>query len=476
MDFNKETPQAVTDANDEKPYSAFTTNEKRSIVALVALAGWFSTLSSFIYYPALSDIAKDIGTSISRVNLTVTSYLIVSGIAPSIVGDAADRFGRRSVYIAMLSVYVCADIGVALQSSFPSLLVLRMLQSAGVSVSALLIPWVGTFSVAYGVVADIASPDRRGAFVGALSFGLGPLLGGALASGPGWRWIFWLLAILSGSCLVAMILILPETSRRLVENGNIPPPKHSRPMIPGIMRPWLRQDAVNRQKMHIGQSGIWIPNPLKSLQMLLRKDVTVSVFAGGLIYMLYCCIHTSLSTTCMQVYNLSQLQAGLIYLPFGVGSLVATFCSGRLIDHDYRVIAKVHGLSIDRVSGSDLLGFPIEEARLRSILAPTLLTFASVIAYGWTVDRHVMNNTLVIDINHEAPATAQAAFNIVRCTLAAIAVAFFQDGIDSIGVGWTFTILSSFCWLSAALYTVQRKYGMHWRLKRYGMNTTQSPG
>ena len=120
------------------PYSVFSVWQKRYIIGLVALAGWFSTLSSFIYYPAISLIATDLHTSIARINLTVTSYMIVSAVAPAITGDAADIYGRRPLYLATLSMYVIANTCIAIQSSFVGLLLLRMLQSAGISGQCLL--------------------------------------------------------------------------------------------------------------------------------------------------------------------------------------------------------------------------------------------------------------------------------------------------------------------------------------------------
>jgi MFS family permease len=114
-------------------YSVFSTWEKRYIVSLVALAGWFSTLSSFMYYPIIDLIAKDLHTTVGRINLTVTSYMVVSAVAPAIVGDAADRFGRRPFYIISLTIYFLANMGIALQKRFVALLLLRMLQSAGIS-------------------------------------------------------------------------------------------------------------------------------------------------------------------------------------------------------------------------------------------------------------------------------------------------------------------------------------------------------
>jgi nitrate/nitrite transporter NarK len=113
------------------PYSSFTNPQKLAIVLLVAFAGVFSPLSSFIYYPALEAIAKDLHTSLSKINLTITSYMVVSAVAPTVWGDMADRLGRRSIFLFMFLVYIAANIGLSLQNSYSALLVLRMVQSAG---------------------------------------------------------------------------------------------------------------------------------------------------------------------------------------------------------------------------------------------------------------------------------------------------------------------------------------------------------
>jgi MFS family permease len=93
----------------------------------------FSGLSSFIYYPVLQHLANDLGVSLELVNLTITSYLVIAGLAPSIIGDMADFTGRRPVYVITFALYFAANIGLAVQHSYAALLVLRMLQSAGAS-------------------------------------------------------------------------------------------------------------------------------------------------------------------------------------------------------------------------------------------------------------------------------------------------------------------------------------------------------
>jgi MFS family permease len=149
------------------PYSVFTIPQKRWITFVIAFIAWFSTLSSFIYFPALSLIAADLHTSIEGVNLTVTSYLIASAIIPSIIAPLADMKGRRPIYMITFSIYFIANTGLALQKSLVGLILLRVVQSVGIS---------GAFAITYGAIADIASPAERGSYVGVVALGFANFL------------------------------------------------------------------------------------------------------------------------------------------------------------------------------------------------------------------------------------------------------------------------------------------------------------
>ncbi len=133
-----------------RSHSAFSSRDKKWIVVLVAFAAWFSTLSSFIYFPAIPALADSLHTSIERINMTVTSYLIVSGVAPSLVGNAADLTGRRPSLVIALSIYVVANIALAVQDSFWGLLFLRMVQSAGIS--GVIAPYVRCYVRALAII------------------------------------------------------------------------------------------------------------------------------------------------------------------------------------------------------------------------------------------------------------------------------------------------------------------------------------
>ena len=157
-------------------YSVFTAAEKWCIVAMVSYAAWFSTLSSFIYYPAIHQLSHIFSVSVDKINLTVTSYMAVATVAPTWVGDTANVLGRRPVYVVALSLYIGANVAIVLSNAYSALLGLRVLQALAISgmlavlILVSLLTASGTFSIAYGVITDVASPAERGSFVSLVSF------------------------------------------------------------------------------------------------------------------------------------------------------------------------------------------------------------------------------------------------------------------------------------------------------------------
>lgn len=142
---DKNTDFMNTGPGSNPPFSAFTKWQKLWISLATAFAAMFSTMSSYLYLPALLPISKELNVSILLINLTVTSYLVVAGVAPAFMGDMADQNERRPVYILMFLLMIGANVGIAVQKSYPALLVFRMIQSAGSS--GMLYPADGVFEL-----------------------------------------------------------------------------------------------------------------------------------------------------------------------------------------------------------------------------------------------------------------------------------------------------------------------------------------
>lgn len=394
-------------------YTLFTRPERCYIVFLVSFGGWFSTLSSFIYYPAIAAIAHDLEVSISKINLTVTSYMVMSTIAPAFVGDAADILGRRTLYIITIGLYVASNAALAKARSFPALLGLRMLQSATISGTVSLKPckyptdrdrdfldrlrrhsryslacrtWVLCRCPIFWVGRSLQLTDHKlidDRITTAPS--IGPVLGGALAFTAGWRWIFWFLCIASGCCFAMMVSTLPETARNLVGNGSVAPPLGARLPFKRFMNHWNVPSHCDGRRF---------PNPLESLWILYYKDNLILIVGGSILYMVYCCIHASLATQFIDFYGLNQWQAGLIYLPFGAGCTLSTVFSGKLIDKGYKSIALLYGLPLDRTTRGGRELFPFEKARLRCIWIPITTATVSVSGFGWVLDKRTVKSVL----------------------------------------------------------------------------------
>jgi MFS family permease len=154
-------PNRTPVGQESRSYSAFSKWQRRWIVFIAAFAAWFSTLTSFVYFPAITSLSLGLDTSIQNINLTVTSYLVIAGVAPAITASLSDSAGRRLTLLLSFAVFLVANIGLALQDSFAALLALRMLQAAGIA---------GSFAITYGILADITIPSERGSYIGVVAF------------------------------------------------------------------------------------------------------------------------------------------------------------------------------------------------------------------------------------------------------------------------------------------------------------------
>ena len=77
-------------------------------------------------------------------------------------------------------------------------------------------------------------------------------------------------------------------------------------------------------------------NPLPSLRVLLRPDSALVVVSISILYMLSTCLQASLSSLFIEIYQLNQIEAGLIYLPFGIGCAITALLTGVFrIAHDH---------------------------------------------------------------------------------------------------------------------------------------------
>ncbi|KAK1721105.1 major facilitator superfamily transporter [Colletotrichum lupini] len=485
-------PENLTRQPSGPAYSVFSPSTKRWVAFMASVACFVPPMFANIYYPVLAPIADDLHVSVALVNLTVTSYMILQAISPTLFGDFGDMAGRRPAFLVAFSIYLVACVGLALQRDYAALLVLRMLQSGGSS---------GAIALGFAMVADISVSSERGKYMGIVGAGInvgptiGPVLGGVLTQYFGWASIFWFCVVLISLWLVPYALFVPETCRGVVGNGSIPAQSWNRPLIDLIRR--RRRNRRHQDTGALSQTEsipahphrkLRFPNPIRSVKIIFEKEMALVLAYNSLLYVAFICVAATLGTLFREIYHFNDLELGLCYLPYGAGCVVASLGQGYVLDWNYRRIASQIGFAIDRRRGDDLLKFPIEKARLQPVYPAVAVGLAALTAYGWVLHYEVggvaaplvlqgvigltitgsfsVMNTLIVDLFPDAPATATAANNLVRCAMGAVGTAVIEYMIRGMGRGWSFTFLAALCAVLSPMMFLIAKKGPVWRNAR----------
>lgn len=414
------------------------------------------------------------------------------------VGSFADSTGRRPAYFICFVIYIAANVGCALAPSYPALLVLRMLQSAGSST---------TVALCQAVVADVATSAERGNYVGytalpiLLAPAIGPVIGGVLSQYVGWRFIFWLLAILAGVVFIIHALFLPETCREIVGDGSIRPHPAYRTFWQLFFKDFLRRRRARRNPETGGASLTHTAsrtstrrslhlkkfNILQSLIILFEKEMFLLLVYSSITFTGFYCVATAMPSQLTENYGLDEVMVGIMYLPMVGGSIIAAVVNGKLMNWNYRRHCKLRGVPYERSKQQDLTEFPIERARLEVGIPMLALSTSVILCWGWAFQCHAhiavpcvllfllgwsvigfsnSINVLLVDVNVGSAGAATASNNLTRCLIGAAATAVIGPMINGVGSGFAFTILGLlFVVFSPMLFFVM-KHGMRWRKEK----------
>ncbi len=146
-------------------------------------------LDTLVVVTALNTIRLHLGASIEQLEWTVNAYTIAVAVLLMTGAAFGDRFGRRRLFMVGVALFTLASAACALAPSINWLIAARAVEGAG---GALIMPLAAT------LVSEAFPPQQRGRALGlfsataGLAVLLGPVIGGAVAQGLSWQWIFWL--------------------------------------------------------------------------------------------------------------------------------------------------------------------------------------------------------------------------------------------------------------------------------------------
>lgn len=175
-----------------------------------------------------NNVADTYNVSTQQVAYTTGLYMLGLGVGSVVMSPTAILFGKRPVYLLGATLFVLSAVWCALSPNYPSLVVARVFQGIAVSPVECL---------PSASIAEIYFLHERAYRIGIYTLlllggkNLVPLVSAAIINSMGWRWVFWIVAIITGGCLVFLFFFVPETFW-----DRTPRPRHSHPRRPNLHR------------------------------------------------------------------------------------------------------------------------------------------------------------------------------------------------------------------------------------------------
>ena len=190
----------------------------RKLIVLLAALQAFGPLSIDMYLPGLPQIAADLASPESSIQLTITAFLMGLFIGMLFYGPLSDKYGRRPLLIGGISLYLLASLGCILASDANQLVALRFVQALGGAAASVLGRVVVRDLFPINEAARVLSLMHLITMIATL---IAPLLGGYLLLIFGWRALFVALMIFAGTVLVVTAFKVPETNTGDSRNASV---------------------------------------------------------------------------------------------------------------------------------------------------------------------------------------------------------------------------------------------------------------
>jgi EmrB/QacA subfamily drug resistance transporter len=348
----------------------------RRVLPGLMLAMLLGALDQTAMTSALPAVAADLGR-FDLMPAVLTAYLAAATVAMPLYGKLGDRFGRKSLLLAAIGVFVAGALLCATATSMPALIAWRVLQGAGGG---------GLMIGAQAVLGEVVSPRERGRHLGLLGAVYvvaavgGPLLGGLAVDHLTWRWIFALYPPLG---LVAIVVV----SRTL----HLPVPAHRPPLdVAGAVLLSATVTGLVLLCSGVGAAG-WVAaatalcaagwlvtarnaaDPVLPLRLFRIRTIAIATAISVLIGFALFGTISYLPTFLQVARGASATQAGLVVTALMAGVIVTSTLSGRIITRTGRYkVFPIAGTATAAV-GLGLLGTVRAATPLPLVLGALLL-------------------------------------------------------------------------------------------------------
>lgn len=318
----------------------------RRLIGVILLGGALGILNSTMVAVGIDRLASEFRASLATIGWVSTGFLLAVTVTIPVTGWAVDAFGGKRMWLVGLGVFLLGSLGCGLAWDTESLIAFRVLQGVG---AGILDPLVLT------LLARAAGPRHAGRVMGlmaaVLSLGpvLGPVVGGVVLAGMGWRWMFLLSVPIGVLALVLARRVMPEdrptegVRARLDVLGVALLGPGFASLLLVLSQAADHAEFVAWPVLAPLMAGIALlagytvhalrrDRPLVDLRLLARGGFAASVTVMSLTGLAMFASLVALPLYFQQTHGHSALAAGLLVAPLGVGAAVAAPLAGRISD------------------------------------------------------------------------------------------------------------------------------------------------
>jgi EmrB/QacA subfamily drug resistance transporter len=383
------TNQSVGNGSSARPFTW--TRRHTLALAVLCLAALLDTIDVTVVNVAMPAIRNSLHFSEGGLAWMVDAYMVPFGGFLLLGGRTGDLLGRRRVLLAGTAVFAAASLGSALAPSPAVMIVTR-------AVEGLAAAFVVPMTLAMLTSVFPAGPARNRAFavwggISAAAGTLGLVLGGALVSAAGWRWIFLINIPVGLVVIVAALRVLPADGAPRGSRGAGVGGFDLGGAISVTAGASLLAYAVAQTSSHAWGSAETISllcgaallagyfvihergarSPLMPLSLWRNRSVTGANVVSALLSSAMFAVFYSTTLYMQQVLHYSALRTGLAYVPFGLSILVAAGTAPALVSLLGIRMTSIAG-SVVSLAGLLLLArVPVDGHLLTDIIVPTVI-------------------------------------------------------------------------------------------------------
>lgn len=343
-----------------------TRGRRLQIISAVALGTFMGPLDASVVNIALPNISTYFSASLSTVEWVIMAYLLIISSLLLTYGRLGDMYGHKRIYVLGFIVFTIGSIFCGSAPSIILLIISRAFQAVGAGM---------LMAIGPAIVTDVAPPEERGKFLGAIAIAVsvalftGPILGGFLTSKFGWQSIFLINIPIGIIGSIWAQKIIPASKGRENQHFDIIGAVLFFLALISILFPLSEIENVGwNNSMVFGLLTLGIilmlvflvvesrsKYPMVDLSLFKIRIFSMGNLSALFNFMAQYAVIFIMPFYLQQLRGLSPAQAGLILIPMPLVTMVIAPISGSLSDHfDSRMIRSL-GMAIT-ATGLFLLG------------------------------------------------------------------------------------------------------------------------